>query len=180
MTTTLKTANRVSLKTQTLFGIAAAALAVILPHLCHSAGQLFGIGSALGEYLLPMHLPIMLSGILLGPVAGVISGFVSPLISFMLSGMPSASILPFMVIELTVYGLTAGLLKNINFGSVLKVLCVQASGRLVRAAAIIIAFYVFDSTAIPVSIIYTSLVSGVIGMIIQLIVIPAAVSKVKD
>lgn len=180
MTSAFKTKERVSLKTQTLFGLAAAALAVVLPHICHSAGQLLGVGSALGEYLLPMHLPVMLSGILLGPTAGMVAGFLSPVVSFLLSGMPSAAILPFMVIELTVYGITAGLLKNAKFNSVLKVLLVQASGRIIRAAAIAFAFYVLGSTSVPVSIIYTSLVSGIVGIVLQLIIIPFTVWKIKD
>lgn len=177
MTTTLKNKINPSLTTQALYGLAATAFAVILPHLCHSIGLYFGFGSALGEYLLPMHLPIILSSLLTGPIAGLISGFTAPLISFMLSGMPSAAILPFMIIELCTYGLSAGLLKDKNIPCFFKVLIAQLSARAIRAAFICTAVYVFGNTAVPVSIIYTSIITGFAGIVLQLVLIPLIVSK---
>ena len=43
---------------------------------------------------------------------GCRNGSGKSLLSFALTGMPSAALLPFMMIELTVYGLVCGLLKN--------------------------------------------------------------------
>lgn len=179
MTDTLKFSKNLSVKSQMLYGLAAASFAVILPHICHTLGMSLGFGSALGEYLLPMHLPVILSGMLCGPVAGLVTGLVSPLVSFLLSGMPGAAVLPFMVLELSVYGFLAGLLKDKSVPCGLKVLLVQFSGRAARAAGICMASYVFGSTAVPVSIIYTSVIYGAAGIVIQLLLIPFIVKKVK-
>ncbi len=163
--------NRASIKTQTLFGLCAAAAAVVLPQLFHSLGNTFGLGSGLGEALLPMHLPVMLVGFTVGPVAGALAGLISPLASFALSAMPSATILPFMVIELLSYGLFAGLMSNGKLPRVGKVLSVQVVGRLIRAAAIALAVYGFGYT-LSVSIIWTSVVTGLWGIALQLAVVP--------
>lgn len=106
---------RLSLKVQVIATIAAIAGAVILPQFFHLLGAISGLGSALGETFLPMHLPIILVGLLAGPYAGAISGLFGPLLSFALSGMPGAYMLPFMMIELCVYGLVSGLLRNVNY-----------------------------------------------------------------
>ena len=103
---------KLSVKTQTLATIVAIVAAVVLPQLFHLMGAVSGLGTALGETFLPMHLPIILAGLLAGPYVGAIAGVLSPLISFALTGMPTAAMLPFMMIELFVYGLTSGLLRN--------------------------------------------------------------------
>lgn len=167
-----KNAVHVSLKLQTLWAAAAVAGAVLLPQVFHAIGAASGVGAALGEAFLPMHLPVILVGLLAGPFAGALSGILAPIVSFALSGMPGMAILPFMMIELSVYGCTAGMLKNVNMPSVLKVLSVQVLGRSVRAAAIVLAFYAFGSTAIPVSIIWTSILTGLPGIILQLTLLP--------
>ena len=89
-------------------------VAVILPQICHLLGGQLGYGSRLGEMLLPMHLPVMLAGMLWGPWVGVSCGLISPVVSFALTGMPGAALLPFMTVELAVYGLSAGLLNKRN------------------------------------------------------------------
>lgn len=168
----------VSFKYQTLAALLATVAAVILPQLCHMAGAALGVGSNIGEVLLPMHLPVMLVGFIAGPYAGAAAGVLSPVLSFMLTGMPKMSLLPFMIIELFAYGFVSGLLKNVKLNSVLKVISVQLAGRALRAAAIILGAYCFKSV-IPVSIIYTSIVTGVAGILLQLIVIPFSLSGLK-
>lgn len=67
----VKTAGKanLSIKAQTLAALAAVAGAVVVPQFFHAAGAAFGVGTALGETLLPMHLPIILVGLLAGPFA---------------------------------------------------------------------------------------------------------------
>lgn len=168
----------ISVKTQTLATIIAAIAAVALPQLCHMAGAALGIQTGVGEILLPMHFPVMLVGFLAGPYAGAASGLMSPVLSVLITGMPKAELLPFMIIELLVYGFVAGLLKNVKLNSVLKVLSVQLAGRVVRSVAIIIGIYLFESV-IPLSLIYTSIVTGIAGIALQLILIPCVLSGVK-
>lgn len=170
---------RLSIKTQTLATIGAIAGAVILPQLFHLMGALSGLGTALGETFLPMHLPIILAGLLAGPYVGAIAGVLSPLVSFALTGMPASAMLPFMMIELCVYGLSAGLLSSVKLPSFVKVLIAQIAGRGVRAVAILLAVYAFGSNAVPVAVIWNSIVAGIFGIALQWALIPLVVYRVE-
>lgn len=171
--------KKMSVKSQTIGALAALVSAVILPQMIHAIGAAAGLGTSLGEMLLPMHLPIILAGLLAGPFAAGTAGFLSPLISFALTGMPTTAMLPFMVIELAMYGICSGLLKNAEFPDILKVLAVQISGRVFRAAAILIGFYGMGSAVKP-EIILTSVRVGIIGIILQLVIIPLSVHALKN
>ena len=68
---------------------------------------------ALGTALSPMHIPVLLCGLLCGWPYGLVCGVVGPLLSSALSGMPPAAMLLYMVPELAVYGLSAGVLMRL-------------------------------------------------------------------
>lgn len=171
--------NHLSVKTQTLAAIAAIAAAVALPQLCHALGAITGGGTALGEALLPMHLPIILVGLLAGPYSGAIAGIFAPLVSFALSGMPLVTLIPFMTIELCVYGLCAGILKSVKIPAIAKVLTVQIAGRLVRAGAILLSVFAFGNESISITIIWTSIGAGILGIALQLVLIPIILKCVE-
>lgn len=172
MSTLVRAKPKVSVKVQTLATVGALAAAVALPQVFHAVGAVSGLGTALGETFLPMHLPILLVGLTAGPAAGAISGVLAPLVSFALSGMPTAAMLPFMMIELLCYGLFAGLMRTARIPSLGKVVLAQIGGRAVRAAAILIAFYGLGSTAIPVAIIWRSIATGLPGLLLQWALLP--------
>ena len=175
MTTTM-TKRRLSIKAQTLAALAAVAGAVALPQLIHIAGAALGLGIIPGEVLLPMHLPIILVGLLAGPFAGAAAGIAAPIVSFMLTGMPMAGMVPFMVLELCAYGLFAGLLMNVKMNSILKVFAVQIAGRVFYSLAIVAVVYGLGiSTLVAPAAAWTGLARGIVGIIIQLIAIPAIV-----
>ncbi len=171
---------KLSLKKQALAAALALVSAVLLPQIIHIAGAAFGVKSALGEMLLPMHLPIILVGFLAGPYAGAIAGLLSPLVSFCLTGMPSFALLPFMCIELLSYGLFAGALRGVKINNALKVLAVQAIGRAVRAATILVSVYALGNESISATIIYSSVAIGLIGILLQLLIIPFVLKRVND
>lgn len=141
---------------------------------------LFGGNEAFGETFLPMHLPIILVGLLAGPYAGLVSGALGPLCSFALSDMPGLVMLPFMMIELAVYGLSAGLLRNVKFPSVGKVVTAQLAGRIVRAAAILLAVYAFGNESIRIASIWNSVVTGLPGLLLQWSLLPLIVFWVEN
>lgn len=174
------TKSRPSIKVQVLATLLAIVGAVAVPQIFHAVGAVSGLGTALGETFLPMHLPIIIVGLLAGPYAGAVAGLLGPLASFMMSGMPAAAMLPFMMIELCVYGLTAGLLRGVNFPTVGKVFAVMLAGRLIRAGAILVAFYALNSTAIGVPVIWTSIAKGLPGILLQLGLIPLIVYRVEN
>ena len=169
------TKRKLSIKAQTFATLAAIFAAVALPQVFHTIGAISGTGTAIASSFLPMHLPIILVGLLAGPYAGLIAGAFSPLISFFLSSMPTIEMLPFMVIELAVYGLSAGLIKNANIPSIGKVLLIQVTGRAVRALAILISVYVFANESISAIIIWKSISDGIFGLILQWALIPLIV-----
>lgn len=174
------TAKKLSVKTQTIATVCAIASAVALPQIFHIMGAMSGLGTSLGEIFLPMHLPIILVGLLAGPYAGAISGIFAPLLSFMLTKMPSPVMLPFMMIELCIYGLCAGILRNnTNMPSILKVLIAQLAGRATRGLAIVIAVYGFGSP-LPVATIWNSIGIGIIGLALQWTLLPLIVYRIEN
>ena len=159
-----------------LLTVGAIAGAVLLPQLVHLIGSVSGVGSALGELLLPIHFFVILAGFLAGPAVGLAVGACAPLISHLLSGMPTETILPFMMIELIGYGLVAGLLSETRLNAFLKLLSVQLGGRLLRAAAVLIAVYAFDLKTIGVESIWNTVRVGLLGILLQWCQLPLLLS----
>lgn len=177
--TTAITREKISLKAQAIGTIIALISAVALPQIVHVIGAVSGMGTSLGEALLPMHLPIILVGLLAGSYAAGIAGFLSPLVSFALTGMPTSAMLPFMMIELCAYGVFAGLLKNAKIPTIAKVLIAQIAGRAVREIALAIGFYALNTAVAPTTVL-TSITAGLFGIILQLVIIPLAVYRLKE
>ena len=169
---TTKTISMASVWRRVLLTMMVVTAAVALPHVCHWLGRQLGYGTALGEMLLPMHLPVMLAGMLGGPVTGLVCGVASPLISFALTAMPKMAMLPFMTVELAVYGLAAGLLRNTRLPSLAQVMLVQVAGRAVRALVLAVAIYGFGFAGLPLSVVWTSVTAGLAGILIQWAVLP--------
>lgn len=172
--------RKLSVKAQTLAALIALVSAVALPQIFHLMGAVSGLGTSLGETFLPMHLPILAVGLLAGPWAGLAAGALAPLVSFGLTGMPAAAMLPFMMIELAVYGLVSGLLAGRRMPTLAKVLAAQVAGRAVRAAAICVSVYIFGKNAVPVSVIWTSITAGIFGLALQWVLLPLAVYRVEN
>jgi LytS/YehU family sensor histidine kinase len=171
---------RLSVKVQTLATFAAIVGAVLVPQIFHLLGAISGVGTALGETFLPMHLPIILVGLLAGPYAGAIAGLLGPLLSYALTAMPGKVMLPFMMIELCVYGLTAGLLRENRMPTILKVLIAQIAGRAVRAIAILISIYAFGNANIHAAVIWNSIKTGAFGLVLQWSLLPLIVFWVDN
>ena len=165
-------------KSKTFAGLLAVAGALVLPQLVHWLGAVSGMGSALGETLLPMHLAVILAGLFAGPLVGLAAGAISPAVSFLLSGMPAAAVLPFMTVELAGYGLAAGLLASVRMPAFFKLLIAQVAGRALRSAAVLIAFYGFGG-GLPVASIWTSIVTGLPGIVLQWALVPLIVFWVE-
>ena len=171
---------RLSVKTQTIAAIIAVVGAVVVPQLFHAMGAVSGLGTALGETFLPMHLPIILVGLLAGPYAGAAAGLSGPLASHLMTGMPGSVMLPFMMIELCIYGLTAGLLRNVKMPTVVKVLITQFAGRAVRTIVILSAVFVFQNSNVNVSVIWTSIFKGIFGIVLQWTFLPLIVYYIEN
>lgn len=159
--------------------LAAVTASVALPQIFHAIGVISGTGSAVGAAFLPMHIPVILAGMLFGPVVGFTAGILSPLVSSLISGMPVAAILPFIVVELAVYGLVSGLLCKSGINSFVKLLIVQLAGRAARALAVVAAIYAFGNETLTLASIGEFIVAGIFGIIIQWMFIPLCVERFK-
>ncbi len=179
MKNSILTKQSMSVKKKTLLTLAAVAASVALPWLLHAAGHVLHIGTGVGEIFLPMHIFVMVAGFVLGPVYGAVTGITAPVLSFMITSMPTAVMLPFIAIELCAYGLFAGAVRDMRFSSVLKVGAVQLLGRAVKAVAILTAIGFFNSP-LQAKIIYTSVIMGLPGIALQLLLVPFIVKKTNE
>lgn len=162
-----------SIAVKTAVSIGLIALAVLLPQLVHLA-----LGQPGGVKFLPMYLPILIGGCLLGTRWALAVGILSPIVSFLLTSlggnpMPAAPRLPFMILELAVFAAVSGLFT----GKIVKnglwafpaVICAQISGRLVFLAAIALTQ---SFTTFTTGMIWGQIVTGIPGLIIQLVLAP--------
>lgn len=169
-----------TLKARTIATLFAIIAAVAVPELFHAVGAVSGLGAALGKTFLPMHLPILLVGLLAGPTAGLVAGCLGPIVSFALSGMPTAAVLPFMGVELAVYGLAAGLLATSKLPMLGKVVLAQVAGRMVRALVTLFAFHVLGNQTASVVAIWGAVVVGLPGLLLQWSLIPLLMFWVEN
>ena len=172
--------QQLSIKAQFIAAFVAIVGAIALPQLFHIVGRAFGLGTSLGEIFLPMHLPVIMVGIFAGPYVGAIVGIASPIISTLLTGMPKEIMLPFMVVELFAYGLSAGLLRNTTMPTLAKVVIAQVTGRVLRAMALAVSIYLIGNTSIAISTVWTSIPTGLIGIALQIAIIPLVVNKLES
>ena len=146
------------------------AMCVVLPIAFHA------IPNA-GTVLLPMHIPVLLCGLICGWPFGFLCGLLGPLVSS-LTGMPPLAILPSMMVECATYGLVSGLIMRfVRTGKptvdlYISMITAMILGRVVSGFAKAL---IFTPGAPAFAWVTTSLVVGIPGIIIQLIVMPVLV-----
>jgi uncharacterized membrane protein len=152
--------------------------AVALPQVFHYIGVWSGSGALPGATFLPMHIPVFVAALMGGPVVGLIAGALSPLVSFAFTSavftaaMPSAMLLPYMTLELTGYGLAAGMLFKAKTPVFVNLIIAQAAGRALRAIAVL----AFGGTLEAVS---GFVVAGLPGILLQWALIPLLVYRLR-
>lgn len=154
-----------------------AAMCVVLPIAFHA------IPNA-GSVILPMHIPVLLCGLVCGWPYGLVCGLLGPFLSSF-TGMPPMAVLPGMMVECGVYGMVTGLgMKYIRTGKsvadlYISMLCAMVLGRVVAGLAKAL---IFAPGTPAFAWVTTSLVMGIPGIVIQLIVMPlliAALTRAK-
>ncbi|GAB2023139.1 ECF transporter S component [Pseudolactococcus yaeyamensis] len=161
------------------FGALFLSLSLLIPQVFHQIGY-----SQAGATLLPMHLPIFLCGLLLGGVYGGFVGAVAPVLSFLLTGMPPLTVMVFMSVELAVYGLVSALclqqrLTEKTYGIWLALLLAMLAGRIAKMIAIFFALHLFGISVGGVATVVTATITGIPGILLQLLVIPMVVMKLE-
>ena len=153
-----------------VFTAVCAALCLVLPMAFHS------IPNA-GSIFLPMHIPVLLCGLICGWPYGAVCGLLGPFISSF-TGMPPAAVLPSMMVECGAYGLVAGLMmkyirtKHAVADLYISMVTAMVLGRVI--AGLVKAWILTPGTA-PFAWVTTSLVTGIPGILIQLVIMPAII-----
>lgn len=151
------------------------ALAVSVPQIFH----LTGVG---GTVILPMHIPVILAGLLVSPAIGLYVGLLAPIISHLFTGMPPMSppILPLMVVELGIYGFAAGLMHRIfKRNSYISLIVAMISGRIALGIAAYVMMQFFGFELDPMLYVKGAVVTGLPGIVLQLVLIPVLVLMVE-
>lgn len=172
--------KNVKLKTKitikSLITVGLIALAVGLPQLVHLVA-----GAQGGMTWLPMYLPVLIGGCLLGTLWGLGIGIASPVVSFLVtlssgSPMPALERLPFMIVELAIFALVAGLFsKKISENGWLAfpaVLLAQVAGRMTFITLVAI----FQNLlSFNVATVWTQIQTGLIGLVLQAVLVPLVI-----
>ena len=149
------------------------ALAVILPQIVHLA-----LGQPGGVQLLPMYLPVLIGGCLLGSRWAIVVGALSPVVSWAITSiagnpMPALPRLPFMVAELTVFAVVAGLFSKKIAANGLwafpAVIAAQLAGRAVFLGLVAVC-QSFAPFTVPM--IWSQILAGWMGLAIQAVLVP--------
>ncbi len=149
-------------------------LGIVVPLLsAHS----FGVP---GTVLLPMHLPVLLSGLICGPLFGALTGVLTPLLSSLLTGMPPVfPMLPIMLVELTCYGFFCGLFyKKLRLNLFVSLIASMVLGRLGYALVFQVLFSITNGKLRAANV-AAAISTGVVGILIQLVLVPVIVASVN-
>ena len=149
------------------------ALGVLFPQIFH----LFG---GTGPVFLPMHIPVLLAGFFLGAKAAALVGLITVLLSAAFTGMPAVPVLYFMLVEVSIYGLAAGLAyKKFNLNIYLSLILAMITGRLALATTVYTLQPLLGLQLSPFVYMSTAIMKGIPGMIIQILFIPVTVLSLE-
>ncbi len=139
--------------------------------------MIFHMFSLTGPIALPMHIPVLIGGFLLAPKLALALGIMTPVLSGLLTGMPvmfPMSII--MAVELGVYALTASLAtRKFNLSTIPSLIISMISGRIGAGLAVAALVALFGVKMNPIVFVKGAVITGLPGIIIQLIFIPSLV-----
>lgn len=152
-----------------VFTAVCAALCIVLPVAFHAVPN----G---GNIFLPLHIPVLLCGLICDFPYGLTCGLIGPALSCLCSGMPPAAVLPSMMLECAAYGLVAGFmmrilrLRSAIADLYISMLVAMLLGRTLAGFANAL---IFTPGISPFAWVVSALVTGIPGICIQLVVMPA-------
>ena len=129
----------------------------------------------------------LVAGLLFGWRVGLIVGLSTPLVSYATSGMPVITILPQIVLEISVYGLAAGILREkFNLRVIWSLIGAMIAGRLALLLTVVILQFVTGEIysplgleANPLAILWSVVALGWPGIVIQLAFIPIIIKLLE-
>lgn len=143
------------------------AIGVIIPSIFHTTG-------VDGRIFLPMHLSVLLGGILLPPIYAFLLGVLTPILNSLLTGMPvlfpSALIMTF---ELATYAfIVSYLYRRSRVPIILSLIISMIIGRIVAGVVVYVLSTFFAQNMDPILFIEGSIITGLPGIAIQIVLIP--------
>lgn len=158
--------KRITTKDLVLGGLLLA-LGIIIPSIFHTTG-------VPGTIFLPMHIPVLLGGLLLPIPLAILVGAVTPLLNSLITGMPP--LFPMVIImafELGVYGLIASLLyRKFKLPVIISLIISMLLGRAVAGIVVFVLVILFTVPMDPIIFVKSGVLTGLPGIVIQLIIIP--------
>jgi len=154
-----------------VFTAVCAALCLVLPMAFHSVPNA-------GSVFLPMHIPVLLCGLICGWPFGLVTGLLGPFLSSIITGMPPAAMLPSMMVECAAYGAASGLMmqfvrtKSAVADLYISMITAMAAGRVIAG---LVKAWILTPGVAPFAWVTTSLITGIPGIVIQLLVMPAVI-----
>ncbi len=161
---------------QTLTPVKRMVLTAVCAALCLVVPMAFHAVPNAGTVFLPMHIPVLICGLVCGWPYGFLCGLIGPFLSSF-TGMPPMSVLPGMMVECAVYGAVAGLMmKFVRTGKLYLDLyiCLPVAMLAGRVISGVVKAWILTPGGISMTAwATTSFVTGLPGIVIQLILIPA-------
>ena len=142
------------------------AIGVIIPSIFHTTG-------VDGRIFLPMHISVLLGGVLLPPIYALLLGMLTPILNSLLTGMPvlfpSALI---MIFELSAYAfIVSYLYRKLKVPIIISLIISMIIGRIVAGGVVYILSTFFAQKMDPILFIEGSIITGLPGIVIQIVLI---------
>jgi hypothetical protein len=150
-------------------------IGILFPIIFH----FFGIAGAI---FLPMHIPVFIGGVVLLPELAILVGLLTPLLSSLLTGMPVLfPIAIIMMFELAAYGWVVSMLtRKYKMNIILSIIIAMFFGRVVATVSVYILVLMFNIKLNPMLYIKGAIVTGLPGILIQLLIIPILIKVIKQ
>ena len=175
---TMKKSNRLAemLSTKTAKYVVGTVLlsgiGIALPRIFHVLA-----GSSAGSTFLPMHIAVLIAALVFGIKSATVVSGSSIIFSYLLTGMPSFARLPYMLIELVIYGILLSVF-NMKFNSYISLIATIILGRVLYAGVLFVAVNILGLPTYGISVIQ-SIGAELPGIAIQLICVPFIAKAIK-
>lgn len=147
-------------------------LGIFFPYIFHSFGSV-------GRVFLPMHVFVMIGAYILSPIYALIIAISIPIFTSFLTGMPIIyPILPILIVELMTYALAIVFLKR--KGLYQSLIIAMVSGRVTAILTVVLLRETMDLAIHPIRYIESSIITGLPGIIFQIIIIPIIITLIDN
>lgn len=165
--------SRISTKKVVTAGLLLA-IGIVIPSIFHITG-------IPGTVFLPMHIGVLLGGFLLPPSLAFLLGALTPILNNLVTGMPPLfPMVLIMTFELGVYGLIASIMyRKLKASIPISLLVSMIIGRLVAGVIVFFLVILFTVQMDPIIFVKAAVITGLPGIVIQIVLIPTLVYAIN-